>query len=70
MGDDPAHRAEAQATLGKFGRLTKVRDGLKTFNDQEKETLKKRADEQVKTEGGWRSRCWRLARAWRSCFRP
>jgi methyl-accepting chemotaxis protein len=47
---DPARRAEAQVTLGKFGRLTKAREGLKTFNDQEAALLKKREAEQVKTE--------------------
>ena len=65
---DPAKRGEAQATLTTVGRLTKLRDGLKAYTDEEEANLKQRAAAQTKTQAV-AELTLPLARAWRSSFR-
>ena len=47
---DPARRAKAQGEVASAGRLTKVREALKSFDDQESTKLSERAKAQTKTQ--------------------
>jgi methyl-accepting chemotaxis protein len=51
MARDPARRTEAQMTLTATGRLTKTRELLKDFTDQEAKILADRAAKQTQTQG-------------------
>jgi methyl-accepting chemotaxis protein len=47
---DPARHSEAAANLLTIGRLTKLREGLKAYTDEENKNLMLRAAEQTKTQ--------------------